>query len=213
MLTLAPFRLADGSAEARLQTRVELAWDETGLEVVFTCEDEDAWGTFSRRDEPVWQEEAVEIFIAAGAADPKRYFELELSPRGVLFDARVENPNSRRTDMVVDVEWDWHDIEAQAEPIGASDRQDWRARFFLPWSGLGLAAPPPILRANFYRIERPRAGRAELSCWSPTLTTPPDFHQTARFGTLLLEGLAEDLAPSGNRKDLKAPIARVPRRS
>lgn len=210
MLALSPFRLADGSAEARQQTRLELAYDDAGLEVIFTCEDEDAWGTFERRDDPLWQEEAVEVFLAAGAADPELYYELELSPRGVLFDARVENPNSRREDLRVHVDWDWHDIEAETGPIGASDRQDWRARLFLPWAALGLDAPPPILRANFYRIERPRGGPAEFSCWSPTLKSPPDFHQPARFGTLLLEGLA------ASRKDdrgFKQPVALVPRRS
>ncbi len=209
LLQLSPFVLADGSAEARLKTRVQLAWDERGLEVIFTCEDEDAWGSFERRDDPIWQEEAVEIFLAAGAADPTTYFEVELSPNGVLFDARVENPHSRRDTMRVAVDWDWHDIEAHAGPAGASDRQDWRARFFLPWQGLGLAAPPPILRANFYRIERPRSSPAEFSCWSPTLKVPPDFHQPARFGTLILEGLAH---PEEDARALARPIARVPRR-
>lgn len=209
MLVLPPFQLADGSAEARQQTRVELAWDAKGLEVVFTCEDEDAWGTLKRRDDPLWQEEAVEVFIAAGGADPRVYFEVELSPRGVLFDAKVENPHSRREDMRVDVDWDWHDIEAQAGPLTGGRRQDWRARLFLPWKALGLAAPPPVLRANFYRIERPRNAPAEFSCWSPTLKSPPDFHQPARFGTLLLEGLCS----CEDEKAPKPPVARVPRRS
>jgi hypothetical protein len=51
------------------------------------------------------------------------------------------------------------------------------------------ASPPPRRwRANFYRIERPRGGRPELSCWSPTFTDPPDFHRPERFGVLELDG-------------------------
>lgn len=208
MLALPPLELADGSGAARFATRVELAWDEEGLEVAFTCEDEDAWGTFERRDDPLWQEEVVEVFLAAGAADPETYFELELSPHGVLFDAKVENPDSRRETMKVDVGWDWQGIESQVARL--ADRQDWKARFFLPWRGIGLAGPPPVLRANFYRIERPRGGAAEFSCWSPTLASPPDFHKPARFGTLVLEGLAQR-TPEGTA-GLREPIARVPRR-
>jgi hypothetical protein len=210
MLVLPPFRLADGSAEAKLQTRVELAWDERGLEVIFTCEDQDAWGSFTGHDDPLWQEEAVEVFLAAGEEDPKVYYEVELSPRGVLFDAKVENPNSRREDMVVATDWDWHDIEFAAQNIGKEGSQDWQARLFLPWQGIGLNRAPPILRANFYRIERPRNGEAEFSCWSPTLKSPPDFHQPARFGTLYLEG--HPRRPDPRTKKPKPPLALVPRR-
>jgi len=196
MRALGPLQLADGSAPARQQTQVELAWDERGLKVVFTCEDLDAWGTFARRDDPIWQEEAVEVFLAVGAEDPKVYFEVELSPKAVLFDAKVDNPNSRREDMVVDVAWNWPGIEAEVQQLAL--REDWQARLFLPWQGLGVVEPPPMLRANFYRIERPRQGEAEFSCWSPTLTSPPDFHKPARFGTLYLEGLVEPGADAGS---------------
>lgn len=176
--------------------------------MIFTCEDDDAWGTYERRDDPLWQEEVVEVFLAVGTRDPVVYYEVELSPRGVLFDARVENPHSRREDMVVDTSWDWAGIEVEARPLAV--RQNWRARLFLPWQGLGEAAPPPFLRANFYRVERPRQGEAEFSCWAPTFTSPPDFHKPARFGTLVL-GDAESPALE-TPGSLAEPLARVPRR-
>jgi hypothetical protein len=57
----------------------------------------------------------------------------------------------------------------------------------IPWRSV---APPGDLprmwRANFYRIERPRDGEPEFSCWSATLTDPADFHRPARFGVLEL---------------------------
>ncbi len=208
MRELPPLKKADGSGEARFATKVELAWDEQGLEVVFTCQDEDAWGSFERRDDPIWQEEAVEVFLAAGAEDPKLYFEVELSPKGVLFDARVENPDSRRDTMQVDVGWDWEGIESRVEKL--PERQDWRGRLFLPWRGLGLEAPPPVLRANFYRIDRPRGQEADFICWSPTLASPPDFHKPARFGTLLLEGAGT--RPREGTAAWPEPVVKVPRR-
>lgn len=189
---LAPFVLADGSATAEQATAVRVAWDARGLYVRFDCADRDAWGTWRRRNDPIYLEEAVEVFLAPGLDDPRRYWELEVSPLGVLFAARIENPTGRRADLVADTTWGCAGLEWQAGPAGAS--QDWWAALAIPWPALGCAAdptggsaPPRLWRANFYRIERPRDGAPELSCWSPTLTEPPDFHRPERFGVLELD--------------------------
>ena len=189
--SLPPLLLADGSGPAVQQTRVRVAWDDEGFHVRFDCEDRDAWGTFEQRDDPIYEEEAVEVFLAAGTADPVDYFEIEVSPRGVLWDGIVHNPTSRRTEMVSDKSWDCPGIR-WAVGQGAA-RQDWWATFLLPWHGIAPGGLPPLWRANFYRIERPRDsrdGETEFSCWSPTLTRPADFHKPARFGVLELAGLS-----------------------
>ena len=180
--TLSPFVRADGSAPARWQTGVELSWDETHLHVRFHCSDDDAWGSFTERDSPLWQQEVVEVFLVAGDAVPTHYFEFEISPAGTLFDARVANPRGDRLGLTVDAEWNCRGIECGAEPTGES--ADWRAHLTIPWRGLELPSAPPTLRANFYRIERPRPGDPEFSCWSPTFTSPADFHRPGRFGVL-----------------------------
>jgi Carbohydrate-binding family 9 len=185
--SLPPFLLADGSGPAIQQTRVRIAWDDAALHVRFDCEDRDAWGTFARRDDPIYEEEAVEVFLAAGTADPVDYFEFEVSPRGVLWDGRIHNPTSRREDRVTDPSWNCPGIRWAAGKGAA--RQDWWACLSIPWNGIaGLTPgwPPQLWRANFYRIERPRDGEPEFSAWSPTLTRPADFHRPARFGVLEL---------------------------
>jgi hypothetical protein len=181
---LAPFTLADGSGPPEQPTRVRLFWDPWGLHVRFECADRDAWGTFTERDDPLYEEEAVEVFLAPGGADPVRYAEFEVSPGGVLFDAAIENPTSLRRDLVADPSWNCPGIAWRAGR--GTERQDWWAEISIPWAGLGLTAPPDVCRANFYRIERPRNGSSEFSCWSPTFTSPADFHQPARFGVLEL---------------------------
>src|SRR3981081_422917 len=75
--SLTPSLLADGSGPAVQQTRVRVAWDDEALHVRFDCEDRDAWGTFERPDDPIYEEEAVEGFLAAGTADPVQYFEFQ----------------------------------------------------------------------------------------------------------------------------------------
>jgi hypothetical protein len=180
---LSPFELADGGGPARQQTAVRLLWDAAALHVRFECADRDAWGTYVRRDDPLYEEEAVEVFLAPGEDDPVGYVELEVSPRGTLFDALVDNPDSDRATMRVDRSWDCPGLAWEAGS-GAASQDGW-ATLAIPWAALG-GEIPRLLRANFYRIERPRDGTAEFSCWSPTLTSPPDFHKPARFGLLRL---------------------------
>ncbi len=186
--SLPPLILADGSGPALQQTTVRLCHDDEGLYVRFDCEDDDVWGTFTRRDDPIYDQEVVELFIGAGEATPVDYYEFEISPHGVLFDARVHNPHGDRRDMGVDAAWDADNIRWGGQRMGKSR---WAATLALPWAA--IAPPhqkPAVWRANFYRIERPRPGQSqqptEFSCWSPTLTDPADFHKPARFGVLSL---------------------------
>jgi hypothetical protein len=182
-------RTTDGGP-AEQATVVRAAWSEEGLHVRFECVDRHAWGTLTRRDDPLYQEEAVEVFLAPGEDDPVDYLEFEVSPRGVLWDGRIHNPTSLRADMVGDPGWDCPGICWAAGRLG-TERQDWWAELMLPWPGIAPGAaqeavPPRRWRANFYRIERPADGAAEFTAWSPTRVEPADFHKPSRFGVLEL---------------------------
>jgi Carbohydrate-binding family 9 len=186
-------RTVDGGP-AEQPTVVRIAWNGQGLHIRFECQDRHAWGTMTRRDDPIYQEEAVEVFLAPGSADPVDYLEFEVSPLGVLWDGRIRNPTSRRADMVADPAWDCSGIRWAAGRLGSA-RQDWWASLSLPWEGIapGESPPPAVWRANFYRIERPAGGLPEFTAWSPTLVEPADFHKPSRFGML---ELASSLASS-----------------
>lgn len=189
---LSPFVLADGTGLATYQTETRVCCDAQYLYVRFDCEDPDIWGTYTQRDQPLYDEEVVEVFIAPGTADPVRYYEFEVSPKGVLFDAAIHNPTSHRDDIVVDLGWDCPDIRWQAGQEDAAEH--WWATLAIPWQAIqppgnsssASGERPEIWRANFYRIERPRGAAPEFSCWSPTFTQPADFHKPAHFGTLVL---------------------------
>ncbi len=179
--------LSEGGGPPEQGTSVRLCWDEEALHVRFDCEDRHAWSTFRRRDDPLWQEEVVEVFLAPGEEDPVRYAEIEVNPGGVAFDARIHNPTGLRQDMTADTTWNCAGLRWAA---GWGDaRQDWWAELSIPWTGLEAdagAGLPTLWRANLYRVERPEGGNAEYSAWSPTLVSPADFHKPARFGLLQL---------------------------
>ena len=89
--------------------------------------------------------------------------------------------------MTADFEWDCPGIVWQTGREDAQHR--WWAILVVPLAGLlpsdtAHQAIPTRWRANFYRIERPRDGQPEFSCWSPTQTEPADFHKPAQFGVL-----------------------------
>lgn len=182
---LPAFTLADGSGPAGQQTVARVCYDAQALYVRFDCDDSDIWGTYTQRDQPIYDEEVVEVFLGAGEADLIRYYEFEVSPNGVLLDAGIYNPASRRAELEVDVSWDcpglrWHTVRNDTA-------KQWWAVLVIPWAAVAPPGDLPRLwRANFYRIERPRDAEPEFSCWSPTMTDPADFHKPAYFGLVEL---------------------------
>jgi hypothetical protein len=178
-------RAQDGAAPEQA-TAVRIAHDLHALLLRFDCDDRDIWATHAQRDAPLWEEEVVELFVAPGEHDPSQYVEIEVNPLGTIFDARVASPNGRRDSMSVDPSWNAAGLVAE---VCRPSPGRWRAELAIPWSDLCAGAPPRVWRANLFRIERPRDADPEFSCWSPTLSDPPDFHRPAFFGRLLLDGL------------------------
>ena len=182
---LPPFILADGSGPAQQQTIVRACADERALAVHFHCIDDDIWGNFQNRDDPIYDEEVVEIFLSPGEQVPTTYYEFELAPTGVLFDAKIENPMLGHEAIQVGTAWDCAGIRWQAARYDELDY--WQAAFYIPWAGMvGVQPPVKKWRGNFYRIERPQNAAPEFSSWSPTFTDPADFHIPSRFGLLHL---------------------------
>jgi hypothetical protein len=179
---LSPFVRAEDGGAVRWPTQATLAWDEDILDVAWRCADPDPWGTLEERDAPLWTEEVVELFLAPGEATPRRYFEIEISPRGALFDAVVDSPHGDRRAMRVDPAWNAPGLERTV----ARTAGGWTAELRLPWQALVDGTPPPVWRLGLFRIERPPGGTPEFSAWSPTLVAPADFHRPARFGRLEL---------------------------
>jgi len=182
---LPPFTLADGSGPATQQTTARVCYDLQALYVRFDCDDHDIWGTYTQRDDPIYDEEVVEVFLTPGEPDPTHYYEFEISPNGVLLDAQIYNPTSQRTELEVDTSWNCPGIHWQARRNNAANH--WWAIIVIPWQAVaGSEDLPKVWRANFYRIERLRDGDPEFSCWSPTMTEPADFHKPAYFGRMIL---------------------------
>ncbi|HEY3448333.1 MAG TPA: carbohydrate-binding family 9-like protein [Myxococcales bacterium] len=178
-------RTIDGGP-AHFRTDAKLVWDDEFLYVAFNAEDEDVWAKAEKKDDPLYQEEVVEIFLDADG-DGKTYDELELSPKNVQFDAYFP---ARRTGM--DLGWDSGMVSA-VKVAGtlnnpADKDQGWSAEMKIPVKNLAAVPrwPPQAgdkWRFNLYRLEQwGERKNNEGTAFSPPLVG--DFHHLPRFGFL-----------------------------
>jgi hypothetical protein len=177
---------------SRYRTCFRALWNEEGLAVRFDACDDQPWHTMKRHDDPIWEEEVVEIFLDPASLG-RHYAEVEISPVNVVTDLHILEPHPH---LNGDRSWNWRGLESTVIPGSCEGMTagSWAALAWLPWSGLGSMAPevaasvPPAAgdawRFNVFRIKRPH-GPAEperdaiYAAWS----TPegPSFHEPAAF--------------------------------
>jgi hypothetical protein len=114
---------------ARLMTTVQALWDDKNLYLAFTCQDNDIWSTLKKRDDKLWTQEAVEIFIDANG-DKKDYIELQINPQGAIFDSYLpsyrKNDNGWNSQMKVAVK-----VDGTVDKRGDKDKS-WVVELALP---------------------------------------------------------------------------------
>ncbi|MDP9190751.1 MAG: carbohydrate-binding family 9-like protein [Acidobacteriota bacterium] len=181
-------RAVDG-APPRLATSVAAWFDDHHLSILFSAGDDRVEASLLVHDAPLYEQDVVEMFFTP--ADLTRYFEIEVSPRGTVFDALVESPDGDRATMVVDRAWDCEGLVAAVRVVTEADgAMSVDTLLRIPFASIGRSTPrvDEEWRANFFRVDRhPRHGD-EYSAWQPTMRSPPDFHVPAAFGTLLFAG-------------------------
>ena len=178
-------RRAVDAAPPRLATSVVAWFDDHHLSILFSAGDDHVEATMLAHDAPLYEQDVVEVFFAP--EELTRYFELEVSPRGTVFDARVASPDGNRGTMQVDRGWDCEGLVAAVRVVTESNgAMSVDTLIRIPFASVGRSTPRDgeRWRANFFRIDRhPRHGD-EFSAWQPTMKIPPDFHVPAAFGTL-----------------------------
>lgn len=184
----------------RLETRFRACWTADALHVRFDCEDDHVVATMERRDDPIYEEDVVEVFLDT-IGTGKVYYEFELSPRGVEFDALIHNRLDGHKE--VDVAWDAKGLQT-AVSDGANGWKHYELR--IPFADL-LAGQGQERKQeqeqereqaqeqerfprhgvewgwNLYRIDDDTEGNRHYWAWSPTGKV--NFHIPQRFGTLM----------------------------
>jgi hypothetical protein len=191
------FRRPDGKPmDATRQASAQLLWDAEHLYVGFHVKDPDIVATHQGRDQRLWEQDVVEVYLDPGA-DGKDYIELQVSPTNQVFDAVFKSHRTPRweeaakTDLAV--------VSAVTVDGTANQADDadtgWTVEIAIPWGELpGGAAPKAgdVWRANLYRIDDAGArNMAFQGAWAPV---GGDFHKLDGAGDLLFAA-AEDAEP------------------
>lgn len=178
----APFGRSDGRGPAPRPATLRAIWDDQALYVAFDGDDESLVATFTRRDEPIYTEDVFELFLDPDG-DERLYYELQVSPKGVVFDALFP---SYRKDLARSQRFTLQGFEAHVHPRDGG----WSAEMKVPFASLKHAPnrpprPGERWRFNAFRIDLHPSGEADYMAFSPPIR--PDFHALDRFGTLIFQ--------------------------
>ena len=178
-------RRSTNGGQPRLETTVAAYYDDSCLTVLFSAVDDHVVATLTRHDDPLYDEDVVEVFLAP--LTPSTYYEMEVNPLGTIFDAKIESPEGTRQTMRADHVWDCKGLFAAIRRLTLSDGPAMVETVLrIPFASLGQAPPSPgeVWTGNFYRIDRHPEGD-DYTAWSPTMKDPPDYHVPVRFGRLV----------------------------
>ncbi len=174
-------------------TRVLFAYDDDVLYMAAEIPDIDIYSRFSDHDDPLWTEEALELFIH-GVANKRDYIEYQVSARNVTFDAQFEH--YRKGDESFDSRWKTA-VHVRGSINKKHDRdRGWSVEAAIPWSEICEFSDAPCgengrmrsgsrLRLNVVRVERVRRKEVVALTLSPLRSL--DFHASGNAAILEIE--------------------------
>jgi hypothetical protein len=189
---------AEQAAEAKI------LYDDKNLYVAFDVKDTDIFAQMKNRDDTLWKEDCVELFID-WSGKGKNYVEIQVSPLGTIFDSFLPEYRKHWKDKK-EYDYDSGTIAKVKVDGTVANRKDadkgWIVEMAVPLHKLkGPAAEGPKLppqvgdvwRINLFRVDHPGQPPREVgSAWSPPLA--PDYHTLAKFGELVF-GDEKGVAP------------------
>lgn len=171
---LLPFTYIDGTPDST--TTASLCYDETYLYVNWQSIDTEIISTFNNCNDPLWQEDVVEIFIASPDSYPTNYFEFEVSPKSKLFFADITNANgdcSSLGDQFYDCGLAEYGVQIVAN--------GWNAWFKVRLDTIGRGKVYNKYLINILRCDYTTNQPIRYLTWQPTYANPACFHKPAYF--------------------------------
>ncbi len=180
-------------------TRAKMLWDDEYFYVGARLEESHVWGTLTKKNSIIFQDNDFEVFIDPDG-DNHNYYEFEINPLGTIWELTLERPYKDGGPAVHGT--NLAGLRSAVHVAGTlNDPRDedegWSVEVAIPFSGLaahGARTPPvdgDLWRVNFSRVEwrhevidgayRKVEGRAEDNwIWSPQGLI--DMHRPERWG-------------------------------
>ncbi|MCR8845861.1 carbohydrate-binding family 9-like protein [Paenibacillus sp. SC116] len=180
----------------RLQTTVQVCWTDTALHMRFVCEDDYIHSPYNNRDDLLFHADVVEWFIDVDGKG-LQYYEFNLSPNNVVFDALILNGPDKPREYLL--EWNADGLRTSVTKLEPSEHERSAAQtqkpmheqshvysyiIELPFTDLNTTPQDGSeWRINCYRIDEDTSKERSYWAWSPTGEI--NFHVPERFGRLL----------------------------
>lgn len=175
----------DFQTGAKQLTTVKLLSDQDFLYVGYECVDNDITAILEKRDDPVYKDDCVEIFINTNpAAD--HYFGFEMNATGVLYDYFYSYP--QKHDMTPNLDGILLKTEMRGTLNQPTDQdRGWTLEVAIPFKSLN-ATPK---KGDQWKIQLNRWDGTEpnrrLSMWSNSGMKKANPHNPERFGKLFFK--------------------------
>jgi len=209
-----PFVKAGGGMAAPQDlTTAAMIYDDKYLYIGFKVMDSDIHSKFTKRDDTIWKEDAVEVYLDP-LEDGRDYIELQVSPANKVFDALF---SSHRVP-------DWHEADKYNIPglktavhmngtLNNSKDVDvgWDVEIAVPWKALkGIKNFPPKngtrMTINFFRINYTKDRISGALAFAPA---GGDFHNLDRAGEAIFIGYPTDMLKNAIENSKGQPQKRV----
>lgn len=187
---------ANDGKPMRFKTTARMLFNARYLYVAFACQDDYIWGTCTKRDDPIYNEEVVEIFLSP-TGFVRNYYEIEVSPLNTVADTYVLN--GRPQDSMIGkgfytyFQHNLAGLQTMTSVVGELNKpgacKGWIVEMAIPFADLiGPDIPFPTpgteWRLDLFRVDVPEKGKPEYYAWSPIME-PNDLHRPWRFGTVI----------------------------
>lgn len=171
----------NGSVGGVSPTTVHACHDNSTLFLNFTNTDEDVISNLKGCNSALYTEDAVEFFIATEGSYPADYYEFEVSPRGELFFADINNPYLNCSKLNTNY------MQCPLVKYGARLTElGWEAWLEVGLKIIGRGQLATKFYGNLYRIDKNAGKPTGYYCWQSTMADPPCFHKPKFFGRIEL---------------------------
>ncbi len=174
------FHLIGGAGRSAHFLEAAALWDDDVFYVSYVSDPSPVPVTKKDRDDDLFNECAVEIFLRAGNG----YYEIEVNPLGVVLDLYFPNVE----------EEDWREMAKYDVPglqwivKSMDDRGRWCTQIAIPWAGVPEVSRAeyegnPCVFGNFARSQTLPDGSYDLTTWSPAEKA---FCELDKMGCIIL---------------------------
>lgn len=155
------------------ETTVKIVMTDTELSFEFFCKNSKFFSASNEYNGPIFDGDVCEAFICTGE-DPKKYFEIEVSPNNTQFVSFMTNLGPGLYDAEY-VSKENNFLKSEVEFLG----NDYRLKFSMPLEKIGYD-PKRGIRFNAYRIET-EGGYTDRNLLALNPTMCDTFHVYEKF--------------------------------